>query len=357
MEFDPSSRTFVPRGLQDPDLLPGETLIRVTCCTLCGSDLHTFSGRRTAPPHCVLGHEIIGRIEGWGGEQIPRDFHNQELCIGQRVTWAMAVSCGSCFFCRNQLNQKCESLFKYGHVAGGSGHPTGGLSPYCVLVPGTPVFSVPDSLPDEVASPANCATATVSAAMRLVGETHSLQGSTALVIGAGMLGLTAAAQLRDAGASHVVMADPQASRLQLAREFGATHCVASAQCEEIQSILSPLSGERGADVAMDFAGPPTAVENCIAAVRTGGCVLLAGSVFPSEPIAVAPEQIVRRMLTIRGLHNYLASDLDAGLRFLERTQHRFPFKQLVSQTFPLEQTQQAFEFASEHRPVRVAIKP
>ncbi|TWT98697.1 D-arabitol-phosphate dehydrogenase [Neorhodopirellula pilleata] len=121
--------------------------------------------------------------------------------------------------------------------------------------------------------------------------------------------------------------------------------------------MKSITNGRGADIAMDFAGVSAAVDTCIASVRIGGCVLLAGSVFPVSDISISPESIVRRMLTIRGLHNYLPVDLISALQFLERSADRFPFADLVTKTFPLSETQLAFEYADEHRPVRVAVQP
>ncbi len=357
MEFHPQTRGFTQRPLAATPLQSGEVFVRVTLCTICGSDLHTYSGRRSAPDGCVLGHEIIGEIVDWQGEAPPRDYHGQVLKRGQRITWAMAVGCGACFFCRNNLTQKCERLFKYGHQSRPDGSPTGGLSPYCVLVPGTPVFPIADTLSDAVACPANCATATVSAAVRLVRETHSLQDGSVLIMGAGMLGLTAAAQFADAGAGQVIVADLDADRLNTARSFGATQVVDAADAAGISRLLQQLTHNRGVDIALDFAGATAAVNTCIQSVRVGGCVLLAGSVFPAEALSISPEQIVRGMFTLRGLHNYQAEDLACGLRFLERTQERFPFHELVARTFPLAQTQQAFEYAVQQRPVRLAVRP
>lgn len=361
VEFDSNARTFQQCRIPERSLRPGEIRIRVTCCTICGSDLHTYNGRRSAPPDCVLGHEIIGEVVEWGGIDAINDFYENPIRVGQRVTWAMAVGCGECFFCLNNLNQKCESLFKYGHETGNNNKrcsgPSGGLSNYCVLIPGTPVIPVPDSLSDEVAAPANCATATVCAAVRTIQETHAIRDATILIVGAGMLGLNAIAQVCEAGANQIVIADPNAARLELAKSFGATHCIHSGNQAEITSLLESITNRRGADIAMDFAGVNSAVETCIASIRTGGCVLLAGSVFPSPEITIAPESIVRRMLTIRGLHNYLPVDLSIALQFLHRTADRFPFANLVTKSFPLSETQAAFEYADEHRPVRVAVKP
>ncbi len=356
-EFDGGSKTFQRREFGVPEeLKPGEVLIGVTCCTICGSDLHTYSGRRSAPSNCVLGHEIIGTVEAWGGDENPVDFEGNLLSVGQRVTWVMAVGCGDCFFCRNNLSQKCETLFKYGHQAPSGEVPTGGLSQFCVLVPGTPIFKVPDSLSDEVACPANCATATVSAALRLISETHPLDGCSVLILGAGMLGLTAAAQLCDAGASQILISDFDTNRLELARSFGANHCIDSGNAEAMASTIDSATQGRGVDIALDFAGAIAAIETALKSVRVGGNVLLAGSVLPMKKLGLSPEKIVRQMLTIRGLHNYGVSDLDRALKFLERTHTRFPFHELVSMSFPLDQTTDGFQAANNQRPIRVAIR-
>ena len=124
-----------------------------------------------------------------------------------------AVGCGDCFFLQpTTVVRSVNGFLKYGHQSPTGEVPTGGLSQYCILVPGTPIFGVPESLSDFVACPANCATATVSASLRLISQTHTIEGSSALVVGAGMLGLTAAAQLSVAGASQILVADPDLKR-------------------------------------------------------------------------------------------------------------------------------------------------
>jgi len=354
--FDSEEKQFTEREFSIPQLESGQVLVKIICCTICGSDLHTYCGRRSAPEGCVLGHEIIGEICDWSGET-PIDFYGNEISVGQRVTWAMAVGCGQCFFCKNRLNQKCESLFKYGHEPTNSILPSGGLASHCLLVPGTPIFCIPNSLPNKIACPANCATATVCASIRLAAETHEIRTSSVLIIGAGMLGLTAAARMHDARAKNILVGDIHSSRRELAKLFGANHTIDTADSDQIEKTVQSFSDGRGFDIVLDFAGVFPAVDLALRLARTGGCVILAGSVFPTDPITIMPESVVRRMLTIRGLHNYLPSDLADGLDFLSRTQNRFPFEDLVSKTFPLKHTKQAFEFARDQRPIRIAIEP
>ncbi|MCH8892175.1 MAG: alcohol dehydrogenase catalytic domain-containing protein [Chloroflexi bacterium] len=158
MVFEAPGQPLELRQFDLPELKPGEILAKVRMTTLCGSDLHTFQGDRGTPTPTILGHEILGTVaELPSGEPIT-DAFNQPLSIGDRITWSVAVHCGDCFFCRHNLPQKCEQLFKYGHEAIDPIHPlSGGLAEYCHLAPGTAIVRVPEVLPDQVACPANCA--------------------------------------------------------------------------------------------------------------------------------------------------------------------------------------------------------
>lgn len=353
MVFDAPSRTFSRELHQVLELSDGEVLVRVRCCTICGSDLHTWQGRRSAPTRCVLGHEIIGDVLTWGGDHPPQDYAGNPIQVGQRITWAMTVSCGDCFYCNSGIGQKCERLFKYGHELAQSSNSTGGLSRYCQLKKNTAIFPVPDSLPDSVATPANCASATVMAAIRSVRQTHNIEDANVLVIGMGMLGLTACTMLREYGSKEVIALDRNHERSSKALAFGATRHAID-ECD-LNLIIDDATQNRGVDIAFDFAGVAAAVEQAIRHLRIGGCALLAGSVFPTDEIPIQPETIVRRMITLRGLHNYLPSDLEMALQFLEQFHQQYPFETLVEKQFPLVQAADAFEFAEKEKPIRVSV--
>lgn len=324
-----------------PQLQPGQTLIRITCCTICGSDLHTWSGARSGAMPTILGHEIIGTVAALS-QPVTLAIDDCPLQLGDRVTWSVAASCGQCDRCHSQLPQKCHRLFKYGHELYAAGAElSGGLAEYCVLQPGTAVMHLPSELSDTVACPANCATATVAAAVRQAG---CLNGKRVLVTGAGMLGLTTCAMAHNAGAAHVCLCDPHAERRQQAELFGAAEMLAAVEADNF-------------DCVFEMSGNASAVEAAIGAAGIGGKVVLVGSVSPSRAVAVDPERIVRRLLSIIGVHNYRPDDLQTAVNFLQQAHLRYPFASLVERTWPLADVQAAFEFAAQERPIRVAVKP
>ncbi|MGO8678510.1 MAG: zinc-binding dehydrogenase [Limisphaerales bacterium] len=338
-----------------PALKGSEVLVRIRCATICGSDLHSYYGRRPSPAPGVLGHEMVGEVAGLGPAG-GRDFAGNPLELGDRVTWSMVWSCGECFYCRNGLPSKCERLMKFGHEAIIPGRALiGGMAQHCHLPEKTAIFKVPANVPDLVASPANCATSTVAAVLRNAGP---VRGRTVVVLGAGMLGQTACAMAAAAGAAQVVVFEPDAGRRANALGFGATAAMdAAAPEEDTQARVRQLSAGRGADIALEFSGHAQAIERGVELLRTGGSLVMAGATFTERPARLSGEQIVRRMLRIIGVYNYAPDDLGRALEFLSQNLDKYPFEKLVGRTFPLAQVNAAFEHAERQRPPRVAIIP
>ena len=333
----------------------GEILVRVSCCTLCGSDLHTYAGHRTTPLPTILGHEVVGRIEAWHGSEPPCDYDGAPLQVGDRITWSIAASCGTCFYCDHALPQKCTSLFKYGHAQIKTTETLhGGLAERCLLRPGTALFCLPDTLPDEVAGPVNCATATVASALRHGG---GCRDNTVLVMGAGMLGLTACAMARADGARDILVCDIDAHRLALAPAFGATRTCDVSDDDALRQMVKETTDGRGADLAIELSGAVPAVTSCLDQLRIGGHAVLVGTVFPTPPVALFPETLVRRQLTVRGVHNYAPQDLARALAFMESHSQDHPFAGLVERTFPLRDADAAMRYAIDKKPHRVAVTP
>lgn len=338
-----------------PELHGSEALVRIRCSTICGSDLHSYFGRRPSPAPGVLGHEMVGEIAATGPDGA-RDYRGRPLSAGDRVTWSMVWSCGECFYCRRQLRPKCDRLMKFGHERIGPGRTlTGGMAEYCCLPEGTAIFRVPDNVPDAVASPSNCATATVAAVFRNAGP---VAGEVVVIHGAGMLGLTACAMAASGGAAQVVVIEPDARRRALALSFGAGVAIDSRlEAAGIAARVKDLSQGRGAGVGLEFAGYPESIQLGIELLRMGGHFVMAGSTFPSPPVRLPAEQLVRRMLRITGVYNYEPEDLETALAFLSGAVGRYRFETLVGASYPLSEVNAAIEFAETQRPPRVALLP
>ena len=350
--FSGHGHPFELREFPVPAPARGEVLVDISCSTICGSDLHTWHGRRQEPVPCVLGHEIVGRIVAIGPGAPRVDLRGEPLLEGDRITWTLAASCGECFFCKRGLPQKCEHLFKYGHSSIAPGREfSGGFAECCLLTPGTGIVKLPDALTDALAAPANCAVATVAAAFRLAGP---VEGSTVAIFGCGVLGLTAAAMARKLGAAEVVACDLDPARAGLAGDFGAS---AFSEPSDLLPRLRDLTRGRGADVTLEFSGASAAVAGAFAATRTGGVSVIAGTISPGGSVTIDPNDLVRRMLTLRGLHNYAPEDLVTAVEFLADSGDRFDFAALAGGAFALADIEQAFESATARRGRRVRITP
>jgi len=344
-------RFEVPRSLE-----PGAALCRVTMSTICGSDLHTISGRRREPAPLILGHEIIGEIVALG-EGLERDGFGDALRIGDRVSWSIAASCGACFYCARDLPQKCARLRKYGHTACAQWpHLTGGYAEYVYLFPGTAIFRIPPGVPDAVATPANCALATVVNAVESIGLER---GESVLIQGAGLLGLNLAALAKEAGAACVIATDINPARLELAARFGADLClnVSEMAGADVWSEIRARTDGHGVDVAFEVSGAREAVALAVETLRIGGRYLIAGLMTPGTDLGIEGNQLTRKCLTIKGIHNYRPEHLGRALRFLEDRSRAYPYAELVGETFSLAEIEKAVAAAASWQHVRVAIRP
>ncbi len=352
------SGTGIPLELREfplPVAAAGEAVVKIDCCTLCGSDLHTIRGTRTEPTPSILGHEVLGHVVSLGEPPL-QDIAGQDLQVGDRVTWSPAVSCGTCDRCDRGLPQKCRKLHKYGHaVAEGEHALSGGLAEYIVLQRGSAVAKLGDSIADDVACPVNCATATVAAAFRTAGD---VAGRRVLIMGAGLLGLTGAAFAATQSAAHITVCDPEVARLELAKKFGASSVVRWHDDPAVlQRQFAEASGSDRFDLVLELSGAASAVECCLRTGDIGAQIVLVGSVMDSADVALNPTHVVRNWLSIHGVHNYAPEDLLTAVTFLEQHHAAFPFADIVARSFPLAEINEAIDFALRERPIRVAVKP
>lgn len=217
---------------------------------------------------------------------------------------------------------------------------------------GTAIYILPDEINNKAAAPINCTHATMAGALRLAGN---VKGKDIAIIGVGMLGLSACAMVRENGAKHVIAIDFNTARLQRALEFGADAVIESQKdVDEWQQLPKSLSSF---DVVIDTSGNPGAIEKGISLLKIGGICVIVGAVYTQRNISVNAEKIVRNILTIKGLHNYIPEDLYAAIQFIKSCQHKYPFESLVGAEYPLKELDRAFKVADKGDIYRVGVRP
>jgi putative phosphonate catabolism associated alcohol dehydrogenase len=336
---------FVLHNFPLPKPKRGEVLVKNIFSTICTSDLHTCLGRRVSPLPSVLGHEIIGEVVSL--PEVPiLDYFGQPIEKGDLLTWTVYAHDSSDEWAKRGIPQKSPSLFKYGHEKAVDVPTTlsGGFASHCLLRQGTSLFQLPKELTPAEAAPLNCTHATIAGAIRLAGN---LKGKKILVSGSGMLGLSACAMVKEAGASTVWAIDPQPNRQVQARQFGADYSIGPGE----------LTTELKADVLIETSGIPEAMERGLLHLAVGGIAVWVGAVFTQRDLAINAELVVRNILTIKGLHNYAPQDLAQAIKFLKDARTKYPFHDLVSIQYPLVQLDEAVQVADSGLHYRVGIYP
>ena len=171
---------------------------------------------------------------------------------------------------------------------------------------------------------------------------------TAVIQGAGLLGLYGCALLRSKGVERVLMVDTETTRLSRVPDFGG------------EPILDSLRGgilPGQVDAVFEVAGTSSVVAEGVEYLRPGGSYTFIGMVLPGTSLALTGETIIRKCLTIRGVHNYAPRHLEAALRFLEHHRDKHPWSTLVSSPYPLAHLEEAFNETRRRTWPRVSVRP
>jgi threonine dehydrogenase-like Zn-dependent dehydrogenase len=353
------SRTAVITGIETeleirtvpiPELEPGAILIKVDAATLCGTDAHRWQGH--LPPvekPFVPGHETCGTIVDMRGEV--RTLLDEPLAVGDRIV-ASYSHCGHCYYCRvARQTTLCKHNTIYG--AWNPERLMGGCAEYHIYPPGASFVRVPREVPPALAASSACALRTVFHGYEQLGAIQSYE--SVLILGAGPLGLYAAAVARDRGARNVFLIGAPAARLAVARAFGADDVLDLTTMPDVKDRVEWVkerTGGRGADIAFNCASSPAFIES-MQMCRPGGRVVCIG-VSGGPPLALSPdllfEQIsVKTVVMAEARHFYEAVD------FLATRKDEFPFERMLSNTFPLERTTDALRAMASFTEIKPII--
>ncbi len=324
-----------------PQPAADELVVHVAACGICGSDVHGFdgsSGRRIPP--LVMGHEAAGVVAEVGANV-------QGFRVGDRVTFDSTIYCGDCTFCRRGEVNLCDRREVLG-VSCGDYRRDGAFAEY-VLVPERIVYKLPDAMPFAEAAMLEA----VSVALHAVAVSDVRGGETALVIGAGMIGLLTLQAARAAGCSRVFIADVDATRLALAKQLGATETLHLSGGELVRRCQELTEGA-GVDLVLEVVGRDETVSTAIDAVRKGGTVTLIGNVTPEVKLPL--QKVVSRQLRLQGT----AASCGEYPQAIEMiTNGAIQVKQLISAVAPLQDGPDWFKRLYAHEPglMKVVLTP
>lgn len=280
-----NNRDLQLREVPKPTLGPHDILIEVKACGICGSDVHGYdgsSGRRIPP--LIMGHEAAGLVAGLGSDVTAFN-------LGDRVTFDSTVSCGSCLYCLTGDVNLCDNRQVLG-VSCGDYRRNGAFADY-VAVPDHIVYSLPVSFPFEKAALIEA----VSIAVHAAKISTIKPESSAVIIGAGMIGLLAVQAFRHFGCTQVFAVDLDSGRLDLAKQLGADKVFLGTDPDLVQK-LNEAVGPSGIDYAVEVVGAQKPIDTAIAAVRRGGTVTLIGNLSPRVELPL--QAVVTRQLSLLG---------------------------------------------------------
>jgi L-iditol 2-dehydrogenase len=261
-----------------------EILVRVAACGICGSDVHGYdgsSGRRIPP--LVMGHEAAGVVAETGKNV-------SAFKAGDRVTFDSTVYCGDCANCRRGEMNLCDRRQVLG-VSCGDYRRNGAFAEF-VLVPARIVHRLPENL----SFPEAALLEAVAVALHAVSLVPIEPSTTALVVGAGTIGLLVQQALAAAGCERVFVTDVDPTRLKLSQSLGATAVLQSGP--SFANEILNLTKATGVDVAVEAVGINATVATAINSVRKGGSVVLVGNVTPEVTIPL--QAVVSRQIRLQG---------------------------------------------------------
>lgn len=329
---------MVYKDVPVPEINDDEVLIKVKMCGICGSDWSIYNGSYAADKlPLITGHEFWGTIEQVGK-------NSKGLQPGDRVAVEIALTCGTCYFCRRGDGLLCETFTQLGI------HTNGGFAEY-VKVPWENCYLLPDELDDYAAAFVEPMTTVIEASKRM----DCTLGSSVVVIGCG-LGILHAAVAKLRGAAPVIVIGDNAERLETAKEMGIDYCIDITKTPDAVAEVKRLTGGIGADFVLEAVGNPKTYEQAFAMVRRGGKVEAFGICPENATASIPPFEFVLGEKKISGSCAGIGNDWGIAIQLLKYK--RIDPSPLYSMVVPLEELESALkEIRTNSKLVKVFVSP
>jgi L-iditol 2-dehydrogenase len=342
----------VYRGLMDvrletipvPQIGPGELLVRVHTCGICGTDLKKIATGSHSPPR-IFGHEVSGAIAAVGDGV--EDFH-----IGDRVVVFHHIPCGHCYYCFHKTFAQCETYKKVGCTAGFE--PSGGGFAEYVKVMDWIVRRGVIRIPDHISFEQASFVEPVNTCLKGIERLRLQAGETVLVIGQGPIGIMLSILAKRAQAS-VITSDLYQERLTISKSLGLGNSVDASRADTLEIVREQTEG-RGADAAILAVGGDGLIRVAMDAVRPGGRVLLFAQTTHGETV-IDPAAVCVDEKTLLGSYSASVELQEESVRFVMNRE--MDLEGLISHRFPLLRSVEALVLAAHPQPdsMKVVIQP
>lgn len=332
--------------IEDPSAGEDGVVVKVGAAGVCGGDLHAYKGfyMERPPGKMVYGHENAGEVVEVGANV-------KDVKVGDRVFSEALGVCFKCDACKKKHFERCAGGFR---VAGLFGL-NGGFAEYLwvPVVLRNPATGVPWNLlklPDTMTFQEAALVEPVNIGLGAAKSLQPRPEDTVLVMGAGMIGLSAILALKSLGVSKIISCDISDMRLKAAGELGA-HVLLNGETDDVVKRVMEETAEKGADIVMEIAGVPETFHQAIASVRRGGRISVVA--YFEKPVDFSPHLLINKGVSIvpGGGGNFVdAFELVEGAAVKE--------KQVISHAFPLDKIDEAHKTAIDTRnSVKIMITP
>jgi len=326
-----------------PKLEPGEVLVKVEYCGICGSDIHGYLNGIMVPIGTVMGHECCGVVAEVG--KVIQSFH-----LGERVVVKPIPQCGRCYWCQRGQYSLCSQAF--GRAIGISPDHDGAFAEYVrIKYPEEMLFTLPANVSFEEAALVE----PLATSLHGVRMSRFRPGDRVVIIGAGTIGLGVLQFLKLGGAGKIIVLEISSPKSKIAKELGADVLLDPlSEGEGLRDCIFSLTDGIGADLVFDCAGVPFSFQTCFNYVKSGGQVMVVG--INDKEVSINPFMLVFWEVELKGVLGYY-DEFKYVIEFLD--QKRIKTDLLVSDIISLVDVEEkGFKrLLASHDDVKILVKP
>ncbi|MFC1894367.1 alcohol dehydrogenase catalytic domain-containing protein [Candidatus Dependentiae bacterium] len=326
-----------------PHVEQGTVLVKVTSCSVCGSDIRIFdTGNKRVVYPAIIGHEVAGEVVKVG-QGITR------FRVGDKVALGADIPCGACEWCLNGMCNCCDKNYALGHQF------PGGFAQYCLLNPLVVQFGAVSFVSEKTSMEEAALTEPLACCVNGMEKVNFTGGKSVLIFGAGPIGLLLAQLARVFGSTLVIVVDIDEKRLDQARLFKPDYVINSAK-NNLTNIINNLTNGKGVDVIFTACAAANVHELSLSLVaKRGNINLFGGLPITAGPINIFSNQIHYKEISVTGSHGSTPKQFDLAMQLI--SSGRINVSSLITHHFPLVDLEKAFETVRNREGLKIVVNP